>query len=103
MKAFKLVRRLKSGELAPLFINKKQRLPLNKWLIAENHPTNGYATRKGWHCTLNPVAPHLSKHRRVWVEVEILDFEYYKRPESQGGTWVLAQKMKIKKIHEKIN
>jgi len=95
MKAYKLVRKLKNGQLAPLFINKTQRLEFDKWLKAENHPTKGFAERMGWHCTLNPIAPHLSKTDRVWVEVEIKDFEYYNRPESQGGTWVLAQYMKV--------
>lgn len=95
MKAYKLIRKMKDGSLSPLFINKKSRIPLNVWLEAESHPTKGFAYRKGWHCTLTPVAPHLSKKDRVWVEVEIEDYEYYNRPESQGGTWVLAQKMKI--------
>ena len=62
---------------------------------AEFHPTKGYAERKGWHCMLKPIAPHLSKNNRVWVEVEVDDFEYYDRPESQGGRWILAQRMKI--------
>jgi len=44
---------------------------------------------------LKPIAPHLSEKDRVWVEVEVEDVEYYNRPESQGGTWVLAQKMKV--------
>ncbi len=95
MIAYKLIRRLKDGSLSPLFINKKSRTPLNVWLDAEEHPTKGFALRKGWHCTLKPIAPHLSIKNRVWVEVEIDDFEYYNRPESQGGTWVLAQKMKV--------
>jgi len=95
MKAYKLIRKLKDGELSPLFINKKSRIPLNKWLKAESHLTKGFAFRKGWHCTLQPIAPHLSKKNRVWVEVDVEDYELYKRPESQGGTWVLAQKMKV--------
>ena len=44
---------------------------------------------------LKPIAPHLSTKDRVWVEVEIENVELYKRPESQGGTWVLAQKMMV--------
>jgi len=98
MKAYKLVRKMKDGTLAPLFINKKFRIPIGKWVEAESHPTKGFAYRKGWHCTLKPNAPHLSEKNRVWVELEIEDLEYYKRPESQGGTWVLAQKMKVIKI-----
>ena len=95
MEAYKLVRKLKDGSLAPLFINKKSRLPIGIWMEAESHPTKGYSFRKGWHCTLKPIAPHLSVKGRVWIKVEIEDYEFYDRPESQGGTWVLAQKMKI--------
>lgn len=95
MKAFKLVRKMKDGTIAPLFINKTIRLPINKWMKAEAHPTKGFAFREGWHCTLSPNAPHLSEKGRVWVEVEIKNVKSYKRPESQGGTWVLAQNMRI--------
>ena len=95
MIAYKLIRKMKDGSLSPLFINKKSRIPVGQWLTAESHPTRGFAYRKGWHCTLKAVAPHLSTKGRVWVKVEIYDYEYYERPESQGGTWVLAQKMKI--------
>ena len=88
------------GQLSPLFINKKSRIPVGVWLEAESHPTKGFAYRKGWHCTLKPEAPHLvikpkGERARVWVEVEVEDFIEYNRPESQGGTWVLAQRMKI--------
>lgn len=95
MIAYKLVRKLKNGELSPLFINKKLRLPFNCWLEAEEKPTKGFAVRKGWHCLFEPKAPHLSKKDRVWIEVEIDNYEQFKRPESQGGKWLLAQKMKI--------
>tara|TARA_R110001606_G_scaffold5559_2_gene25462 strand:+ start:189 stop:488 length:300 start_codon:yes stop_codon:yes gene_type:complete len=97
MKAYKLIRKMKDGSLSPLFINKKSRIPVGVWMDAELNPTKGFAVRKGWHCTLTPEAPHLSKNNRVWVEVEVDDFEYFKRPESQGGTWVLAQRMQIVK------
>ena len=95
MRAYKLIRKMKDGKLSHLFINKKSRIPLGEWLDAEVHPTKGFAFRKGWHCTLEPVAPHLSDKGRVWVEVEVENVELYDRPESQGGTWVLAQRMKI--------
>lgn len=98
MKAYKLVRLLKNGDLAPLFINKTQRLELNKWLKSECHPTKGFAVRQGWHCTLKPEAPHLTTKDRIWVEVEVKDIEYFDRPESQGGTWVLADQIRITKI-----
>lgn len=86
---------MKDGSLSPLFINQKSRIPLGEWMEAECHPKKGFAVRQGWHCTLAPNAPHLSEKNRVWVEVEVEDTELYDRPESQGGTWVLAQKMKI--------
>jgi hypothetical protein len=93
--AYKLFRKLKNGDIAPLFINKKQRLKPNVWYNSELYPTKGFQIRQGWHCTLSPVAPHLSIKDRVWKRVEVEDIEYYDRPESQGGTWILAQKMKI--------
>lgn len=46
------------------------------------------------------IAPHLSREGRVWIEVEIKDFEEFSRPEHQGGLWFLANKMKIIKIIE---
>lgn len=103
MKEYKLIRKMKDGSLSPLFINQKSRIPIGVWMDAELHPKKGFAVRKGWHCTLEPKAPHLSEKNRVWVEVEIEDFEYYDRPESQGGTWVLAQRMRvIKEINNNI-
>lgn len=100
MIAYKLLRLRKDGTLAPLFINRKQIIPIGKWLIAEDPPTKGYAHRKGWHCTLKPVAPHLTNKGRVWYKVEIKSTELYNRPESQGGTWVLAQRMKVLEKYE---
>lgn len=98
MIAYKLFRQLKSGELTSLFINKKERLEHNKWLEAESHPTKGYAYRPFWHCTSEPVAPHLSEKGRVWVKVEMGDFEEFQRPSNQGGLWYLAKKIKIIEI-----
>jgi hypothetical protein len=95
MVAYKLFRKLKNGDIAPLFINKKQRLKENIWYNSELHPTAGFQVRQGWHCTLAPLAPHLSTKGRVWKKVEVENIEYYDRPESQGGTWILAGKLKI--------
>lgn len=36
-----------------------------------------------------------SGEERVWVECEVENWESYDRPESQGGAWILAQRMKI--------
>lgn len=95
MIAYKLFRRLKSGEITSLFINKKRRLPMNEWMEAEIFPTKGFALRPFWHCTSTPNAPHLSMKNRVWLKVEMRDFEEYQRPENQGGMWYLAKKIKI--------
>ena len=35
---------MKNGELSPLFINKKSRIPIGIWIEAESHPTNGLTT-----------------------------------------------------------
>jgi hypothetical protein len=98
MKAYKLMRLRKNGTLGSLFINKRDVIPIDVWLEAEDHPTKGYAHRPGWHCTFKPVAPHLSLKNRVWVEVEVEDFEVFERPISQGGKWILAKQMKVIRI-----
>lgn len=95
MKAFKLVRVRANGTLGPLFINRRQVLPVGVWLQAENHPTKGFAVRPGWHVTAAPVAPHLSKRGRGWITVEVEDYIEVFRPKSQGGLWFLAQRMKV--------
>ncbi|MCP4321335.1 MAG: hypothetical protein GY787_05700 [Alteromonadales bacterium] len=102
MKAYKLFRLLKDNSIAPLFINKKQRLEEGVWYQAENHPTKGFAPRAGWHCCYNPIAPHLSMElksgeKRVWVEVDVEEVTKVDRPASQGGAWVLAERMKVVK------
>src|SRR5512137_1150873 len=98
MKAYKLMKLRKNGTLGSLFINARAAYPSGIWMEANCIPTKGFATREGWHCTFEKNAPHLSTKGRVWVEVEVEDFSTYKRPESQGGAWILAKKMKIVKI-----
>lgn len=102
MIAYKLLRVLSDGNLYPLFIHKTYTTPLNEWLQAECYPTKGFAIRKGFHCTFTPYAPHLfmrlsNGEQRIWCECEIEDWNTYDRPESQGGKWILAQRMKILK------
>lgn len=102
MKAYKLLR-IKNGRLYPLFINRKEETIVGKWMLAEFHPTKGFQPRKGWHCCFNPIAPHLKTElangeKRVWVECQVEDWKSYDRPESQGGAWILAQKMKIIRV-----
>lgn len=100
MRAFKLVRLLKNGEMAPLFIDKTSRFVEGEWYEAKEVPTKGFAVRKGLHCCFEPVAPHLSMElksgeKRIWVEVEVEDYQTYDRPDVQGGAWVLANRMKV--------
>jgi hypothetical protein len=98
MMAYKLCRQLKNGNITSLFINKKVALPFDIWLDAGCYPTKGFKIRPFWHCTLNPVAPHLSMKNRVWIKVEMEDFEEFQRPNSQGGLWFLAKRIKLIKI-----
>lgn len=95
MKAYKLMRLRKDGTLGSLFIHRKNVIPIGVWLKAEDHKTKGYAHRPGWHCTFKPEAPHLSLRDRVWVEVEVKDYEVFERPINQGGKWILANKMMV--------
>jgi len=95
MIAYKLVRKLKSGKLTPLFINKQQGIELDKWYESECHPTKGFKVRQGWHCTSTPNAPHLTNKGRVWLKVEIEDVTEHQRPQSQGGLWYTADKIRF--------
>jgi len=102
MIAYKIFKRRKDGSIGPLFINARAHLEVGVWLEAEDHPTKGYAHRPGWHATLAPVAPHIKLTpkggpSREWFVVEIEDYRKFNRPQSQGGTWVLARRMRILK------
>ncbi len=104
MIAYKLFKIRRNGTLGPLFINARQVVPVGEWLEAEQHPTKGFAFRPGWHCTVAPVAPHLSLRpksgpRRVWAKVEVEEYRKFERPESQGGTWLLAERMRVLEVN----
>ena len=71
MIAYKLVSLKHDGTIGPLFINKRFRFKIGEWYKAEDKPTKGYAHRYGWHTCGEPIAPHLSKKKRVWVMCEI--------------------------------
>jgi hypothetical protein len=94
-RGFKLFRLRADGSLGPLFINAALRVPEGRWLTAEAHRTPGFAYRPGWHACYRPEAPHLSTRGRVWCEVELRGAKRYYRPESQGGAWVLASKLRV--------
>ena len=77
--AYKLFRILKNrpSEIFPLFIDKNNPVPINKWIEAKFIPTKNYSKRPGWHVGRLPIAPHLMKKNgtladnRVWAKVEI--------------------------------
>jgi hypothetical protein len=98
MIGYKLFRLRKDGSLGPLFINCRQKLYAGETYEAELHETKGYKVRPGWHCCKEPNAPHLSKKGRVWAKVSITDYTKHIRPESQGGIWFTANRMKILKV-----
>ena len=95
---YKLFRLRKDGSLGPLFINRTQVIEVGKTYDAEAHRTKGYAFRPGWHLTLKPVAPHLSTRGRVWCRVKFFGGRKMQRPKNQGGTWILADKLKVLEI-----
>lgn len=100
IEGYKLFRTGRDGALHPLFINRKMVITPGIWLPAESHPTKGFAVRPGWHATLVPVAPHLqmrlaSGEQREWVRVLLRGVTFFNRPESQGGTWVLAKELMV--------
>lgn len=110
MTVYKKVRLMKDGTLKPLFIGKDKPFTLGQWMHCEFIPTKGFAERSiktednskigGWHCCYKPIAPHLadtlsSGEQRVWIECEARGrTTQYNRPESQGGTWLLAEEIK---------
>ena len=106
MIVYKLFDSRKDG-IHSLFIDKSKPLPIGKWMDAEFHPTKGFAARFGWHCCFTPKAPHLNLQladgrRRVWAKCEVPDGMYktYDRPESQGGAWILADRIRILEVME---
>lgn len=95
---YKLFRKRKDGTYGPLFINKRQKLVKDVTYPAEDHPTNGYAHRPGWHICSKPIAPHLSLTNRVWCKVQFDKIQTIIRPACQGGVWFLGSSLKI--LHE---
>lgn len=104
MIAYKLFSVRKNGTLGPLFINKRQVIPVGQWLDAETHPRSGFAVRHGWHAALRQSAPHLMARDggmvagRVWARVELEGTTVYDRPECQGGAWVLGERMRVLEV-----
>lgn len=69
---------------------------MGRWLTAQEYPTKGFYVRKGFHCVLKPEVPHLKMlEDRVWKRVEIKSIHTIQRPNFQGTTWYIANKMRI--------
>lgn len=98
MIGYKLVSQRKNGTIGPLFINKKLVIKIGEWMEAEPHLTKGFKFRPGWHVMSEQKAPHLSTKGRVWVKVECQGYTFEKRPDSQGGLWYLANRMRVLEI-----
>ena len=96
--AYKLVRVRKNGTLGPLFFDRKLVVPMHEWLTAKALHQKGFAFRPGWHCCSTPVAPHLSKTDRVWIQVSIKGAKKHQRPVAQGGLWYTAKQMRVEKV-----
>jgi hypothetical protein len=101
MKAYKLMKKISSPEgvsYQSLYIGKPKRYKKRTWYTAEVNPTKGFSLRKGFHCSAKPSAPHIKpKENLVWVKVKIKNHYPFERPDSQGGLWYIAQRMKILK------
>ena len=102
--AWKLFEQRADGTIGPLFINKQQVIPIGEWLESESVPTKGFKVNRGWHMCAAAVAPHLKlkpkgKRPRVWCEVEYSGWTHHRnRPEAQGGSWILAERMRVLEI-----
>ena len=99
MIGYKLFTLRKDGTLGSLFINRSKRIVPGVEYKAGKHKTRGFAYRPGWHICPTRNAPHLTTKGRVWCKVRFSDYEALARPESQGGTWYLAGKMKVIEVY----
>lgn len=62
----------KEGVLYPLFIDKREPVPIGIWLEAKAIPTKGFAPRPGWHIGEIPDAPWL-KCREGYDETQAFE------------------------------
>ena len=96
---WKLMNVRKDGSLGSLFINRKARVPKGEWVKAESHPTKGFKYRPYYHVMKEPKAPHLSTTGRYanrrWVKVDMKGVKEMERPASQGGSWFLADSIRV--------
>jgi len=130
VRAYKLfrVKKREPDKLFPLFIGKREAIPMGQWVPAKYLPTKGFAKRAGWHSGILPNAPHLMRRDgtlaadRVWAEIDVpadVDWQsradatrtgdiksevpvggYYrfKRAGLQGGTWIISGSMRVNRV-----
>ena len=94
------MRKRADGSIGPLFVDRKLRIQSGIWIEARmDIVPKGLATRPGWHVCRSPGVPHLkdnpAKEVREWWVVDIEHYEEINRPESQGGIWYLAKRIKF--------
>lgn len=96
VEAHKLLRVRRDGSLGPLFIDKRLRIPVGRWLVAKPKRTKGYAFRPGWHAVSDRrTVKHLRQGGdRLWFLVELRGARAEVRPRGQG-TWYVARKMRV--------
>lgn len=89
LRGYKLFEQDPIGNLYPLFIGKKEVMPIGEWIQAKILPTKGFSVRPGLHLGEICSAPWLmsadgtyksqrgKKFKRVWCEVEyVADKDY---------------------------
>jgi hypothetical protein len=92
---YKLFRKRKDGSLGSLFLNRSKVISTGEWLRAEEVTSKKLSFRPGWHICQQPIAPHLKTDGRVWYKVMYDDYYELKRPEYQGGVWIIAKWIKL--------
>ena len=95
IRAYKLFTLRADGTLGPLFIGRRQRIPVGKWQKARAIRTKGFKFRPGWHACSKKKAPHLSMGGRVWCRVSLRGVEKHERPAAQGGLWFVAKELRV--------
>lgn len=114
---YKLFRRDKNaGTLHPLFLDHSEAVPTGSFLPAKDMSAQASGAvpgakmkvkpRPGWHASEHPYAPHLMDANgnmpkdRVWAQVSMPahDSVEYKRPEAQGGKWMLGGRMRVDRV-----
>ena len=104
VRGFKLFRLRADGTLGPLFIGARLRVPVGRWVRAQDLPAPSWMTvrrRPGWHATTRPAAPHLSERGRVWCAVSLRGARAVPRPKGLGEVWYVARWLRVDRVLER--